>query len=596
MALAGCPDSFLHHPYYQDNVDRTSHRPREGIGPGFQGSCSHNSPNHQEDDVDLEALVNDMNSSFDSLYSICCTQSETVALIQNGQLACSQLASSETKSPQPISPRQKLRRSQPMHILTVRRLQEDDQFRTSSLPAIPNPFPELCSPASSPVLTPGSMPPDPPPHKNIIKVFSEDGTSKAIELPSDMTARDVCQLLIYRCHCVDDNNWSLIEHHPHLGLERCLEDHELVVQVQSTWIMGNESKFLFRKNYAKYEFFKHPASFFPEQMVVCCQGLNGSSPHSQILQNFLNSNSCPEIQGSLHVREVGRKSWKKLSVFLRRSGLYFSSKGASKEPRHLQLLADIEDNNVFSLVAGKKAYSAPTDYGFCIKPIKMRNETKDLRLFCAEDEQSRTCWMTAFRLLKYGILLYQNYRIPQQRKTLLSHFSTPVRSISENSLVAMDFSGHTGRVIENPAEAQNAAMEEGHTWRKRSQRMNTLGSSSPLHPPTFGHTIHRTQPWFHGRISRKEAHSMIEKQGPVDGLFLLRDSQSNPKTFVLTLYCQQKIRHFQILPCEDNGQLVFSLDDGNTRFTDLIQLVEFYQLNRGILPCKLKHYCSQISL
>ncbi|XP_078092992.1 growth factor receptor-bound protein 10 isoform X2 [Mustelus asterias] len=566
------------------------------MGSSFQASCSHNSPCHQEDDVDLEALVNDMNSSFDSLYSMCCTQSETTPLIHNGQLVCSHLANSGTNSPQPTSPRQKLRRSQPMHILTVRRLQEDEQFRTSSLPAIPNPFPELCSPTSSPVLTPGSMPQNPPSHNHVIKVFSEDGTSKAIELPSDMTARDVCQLLVYKCHCVDDNSWTLVEHHPHLGLERCLEDHELVIQVQSTWIMGNESKFLFRKNYAKYEFFKHPVSFFPEQMVACSQELNGSNTHSQVLQNFLNSSSCPEIQGSLHVREVGRKSWKKVYVFLRRSGLYFSSKGSSKEPRHLQLLADIEDNNVFSLVAGKKTYSAPTDYGFCIKPIKMRNETKDLRLLCAEDEQSRTCWMTAFRLLKYGILLYQNYRIPQQRKTLLSHFSTPVRSISENSLVAMDFSGHTGRVIENPAEAQSAAMEEGHTWRKRSQRMNTLGSSSPLHPPTLSHTIHRTQPWFHGRISRKEAHGMIEKQGPVDGLFLLRDSQSNPKTFVLTLYCQQKIRHFQILPFEDNGQLVFSLDDGSTRFTDLIQLVEFYQLNRGILPCKLKHYCSQISL
>ncbi|XP_069768308.1 growth factor receptor-bound protein 10 isoform X2 [Narcine bancroftii] len=597
MALAGCPDSFLHHPYYQDDVDRSSHRTGKTIGASFQTSCSHNSTNNQDDDVDLEALVNDMNSSFDSLYSVCCNQSETLPLIQNDQPACNQLSSSGTNSPQPTSPRQKLLRSQPMHILAVRRLQEEDQFRTSSLPAIPNPFPELCSPASSPVLTPSSMPQSPPTHNHVIKVFGEDGTSKAIELPSDMTARDICQLLIERCHCVNDNSWTLIEHHPHLGLERCLEDHELVLRVQSTWTVGNESKLLFRKNYAKYEFFKHPV-------------------------NFLNSSSCPEIQGFLHVKELGKKSWKKLFVFLRRSGLYFSSKGNSKEPRHLQLLADIEDNNIFSLIAGKKTYSAPTDYGFCIKPIKMRNETKDLRLFCAEDEQTRTYWMTGFRLFKYGILLYQNFRIPQPRKTLLSHFSTPARSISENSLVAMDFSGQTGRVIEDPAEAQSAAMEEGQTWRKRNQRMNTLGSSSPLHPPTLSHTIHRTQPWFHGRITRKEAHSVIEKQGLVDGLiiaslafigttlvlllknsncrlqrlFLLRDSQSNPKTFVLTLYCQLKIRHFQILPCEENGQLVFSLDDGNTRFADLIQLVEFYQLNRGILPCKLKHYCAQISL
>ncbi|XP_054415144.1 growth factor receptor-bound protein 10 isoform X1 [Pongo abelii] len=548
-----------------------------------------------EDDVDLEALVNDMNASLESLYSACSMQSDTVPLLQNGQHARSQpRASGPPRSVQlQVSPRQRVQRSQPVHILAVRRLQEEDQqFRTSSLPAIPNPFPELCGPGSPPVLTPGSLPPSQAAAKQDVKVFSEDGTSKVVEILADMTARDLCQLLVYKSHCVDDNSWTLVEHHPHLGLERCLEDHELVVQVEST--MANESKFLFRKNYAKYEFFKNPMNFFPEQMVTWCQQSNGSQ--TQLLQNFLNSSSCPEIQGFLHVKELGKKSWKKLYVCLRRSGLYCSTKGTSKEPRHLQLLADLEDSNIFSLIAGRKQYNAPTDHGLCIKPNKVRNETKELRLLCAEDEQTRTCWMTAFRLLKYGMLLYQNYRIPQQRKALLSPFSTPVRSVSENSLVAMDFSGQTGRVIENPAEAQSAALEEGHAWRKRSTRMNILGSQSPLHPSTLSTVIHRTQHWFHGRISREESHRIIKQQGLVDGLFLLRDSQSNPKAFVLTLCHHQKIKNFQILPCEDDGQTFFSLDDGNTKFSDLIQLVDFYQLNKGVLPCKLKHHCIRVAL
>lgn len=150
----------------------------------------------------------------------------------------------------------------------------------------------------------------------------------------------------------------------------------------------------------------------------------------------------------------------------------------------------------------------------------------------------------------------------------------PQRSVSENSLVAMDFSGRTGRVIDNPVEAQSAALEEGQTWRvreeeeeeevpplpgclyknlisfflsmvqKRSQRMNVLGSPSPMHPSSlsagtttlrprlfrsFGSfhavrpdsvslsVIHRTQVWFHGRIMREEAHKMIIQQGQVDG-------------------------------------------------------------------------------
>ncbi|XP_051720852.1 growth factor receptor-bound protein 10 isoform X1 [Ctenopharyngodon idella] len=594
MAVAGCPDYFLHHPnYQQDNVERAAnHRQADLIGPSFQQSTNRNSPSHQEDDVDLEALVNDMNSSFESLYTSCSVQTESTPLLLNGQ---PHRPTAYHTHAQATSPHQRLQRSQPMHILAVRRLQEEEQqYRTSSLPAIPNPFPELCSPASSPTLSSGSLPQCQPSGKYIIKIFSEDGMGKVVEIPADMTARDLCQFLVYKNHCVDDNSWALVEHHPALGLERCLEDHELVVQVQTS--MTSESKFLFRKNYAKYEFFKNPLNFFPEQMVAWCQEANGTIPPCQLLQNFLNSSSCPEIQGYLYVKEMGRKSWKKLYVFLRRSGLYFSTKGTSKEPRHLQLLADLDDSNVFTVITGRKLHNAPTDFEFCIKPNKVRNEVKELRMLCAEDEQSRTCWMTAFRLFKYGILLYQNYKIPQQRKTLLSHFSAPVRSVSENSLVAMDFSGRIGRVIDNPVEAQSAAMEEGHAWRKRSQRMNILGSPSPLHPSSLSGVIHRTQLWFHGRISREESHKLIHQQGRVDGMFLLRDSQSNPKAFVLTLCHHQKIKHFQILPCEEDGQMFLSLDDGATKFTDLIQLVEFYMLNRGVLPCKLKHPCTTVAL
>ncbi|KAF4100613.1 growth factor receptor-bound protein 10a isoform X1 [Onychostoma macrolepis] len=604
MALAGCPDYFLHHPNYQDNVDRTPpHRPSNLIGSSFQQSSNLNSPNHPEDDVDLEALVNDMASlsSYESIYATCGTRhSDSTPLLHStdgsglhGNRVAPLPRTPSNKVTAPHSPAQKLRRSQPMHIRAVRRLQEEElQVRPASLPAIPNPFPELCSPSGSPVLSHGSLPQPSEPH--IIKVFSEDGVGKVVEVPADMTARDVCQFLVYKNHCLDDNCWSLVEHHSLLGLERCLEDHELVVPVQAC--MSPESKFLFRKNYAKYEFFRNPLNFFPEQMVAWCQETNGSIPQSQLLQNFLNSSSCPEIQGFLYMKETGRKSWKKLYIFLRRSGLYCSTKGMSKEPRHLQLLSDVEESNIFTVTTGRKMHNSPTDYQFCIKPSKGRTELKELKMLCAEDEQSRTCWMTAFRLLKFGILLYQNYKSPHQRKTAISNFTTPVRSVSENSLVAMDFSGRTGRVIDNPVEAQSAAMEEGHTWRKRSQRMNVLGSPSPLHPSPLSSVIHRTQLWFHGRIMREESHRMIMQQGQVDGLFLLRDSQSNPKAFVLTLCHHQKIKHFQILPFEEDGQVFFSLDDGSTKFTDLIHLVEFYQLNRGVLPCKLKHPCTMVAL
>lgn len=39
-------------------------------------------------------------------------------------------------------------------VSTCRCLLEAHQLRPASLPAIPNPFPELCSPAGSPILSP----------------------------------------------------------------------------------------------------------------------------------------------------------------------------------------------------------------------------------------------------------------------------------------------------------------------------------------------------------------------------------------------------------------------------------------------------------
>lgn len=41
-----------------------------------------------------------------------------------------------------------------------------------------------------------------------------------------------------------------------------------------------------------------------------------------------------------------------------------------QEPRHLQLLSDLEENSVFTMTTGKKVHNAPTEYQFCIKVTK----------------------------------------------------------------------------------------------------------------------------------------------------------------------------------------------------------------------------------
>ncbi|XP_051969818.1 growth factor receptor-bound protein 7-like isoform X1 [Xyrauchen texanus] len=485
-------------------------------------------------------------------------------------------------------------RSQPLTIRNTHSFRPKGEFRACSAPLIPNPFPELCSPTHSPVLT-GSLGRSDPPSgssTHVVQVFGDSTHSRSVLVSSGATARDVCHILAQAAHCTDEENWALIEHHSALGLERCLEDHELVVQVQSSWPVEGDTKLIFRKNYAKYEFFKKPVLFFPEHMISDSADVTKGMKSSELVQNMVKSGSCPEIQGYLHVREGGKKSWKKLYFFLRRSGLYCSNKGQSKEPRHLQFIADLEDLNVFAVFNGRKLYGAPGEHVFCVKASKVRFRTQDLKLMCADTEQIRTCWITAFRLFKHGKQLQCNFHLAQSGSRLPKPSQQESKFTDrEESMVAMDFSGKSGgRVIQNPHEAQNAEQEEGHNWRKKEAiRYNLINRSHGLQLSS----VHRVQPWFHGGVSRNEAQRLLEEQGQVDGMFLIRDSQLHAQCFVLSMCYKLETKHYLIISVE---RQYYTMDDGVTLFTDLLQLVEFYQINRGILPVCLKHPCTCIAL
>uniref|UniRef100_A0A8C6WIE9 Growth factor receptor bound protein 7 n=1 Tax=Neogobius melanostomus TaxID=47308 RepID=A0A8C6WIE9_9GOBI len=448
-----------------------------------------------------------------------------------------------------VSESASVRRSQPIFI-TANRIRGIETF-SSSVPSIPNPFPELCSPSKSPVIS--SLPPTTN-NKHLIKVFGEDRHSRSVWVSPEATAREVCHMLVQTAHCSDEENWALLEVHPALGLERCLEDHEIVWEVQTTWSLKADTRLVFRKNYAKYEFFRKPTLFFPESMISDSADVGKDLTSAELIQNLLKSGTCPEIQGYLHSKESSRKSWKKVYYFLRRSGLYCSTKGSSK-------------------------------------PSKNPVRAQDLKFLCAENEQTRTCWTSSFRLFKHGKQLQCNYQLSKLAPRNLeaaNHF-TDTKSRSEASLVAMDFSGKAGgRVIQNPSEIRSAEKEEGQAWRRREALRCSLPNLNSGPRPS---SIHKTQPWFHGGVSRNEAQRLIERQGLVDGMFLVRDSQQHTQCFVLSLCYKLKTKHYLVIPCEEGGRKYYTMDDGLTLFIDLLQLVEFHQINRGILPVCLKHPC-----
>ncbi|KFU83508.1 Growth factor receptor-bound protein 7, partial [Chaetura pelagica] len=374
------------------------------------------------------------------------------------------------------------------------------------------------------------------------------------------TARQLCETLVQRTRALQHHSWALVELHQHLALERCLEDHESVLEVQSSWAPGANSRFVFRKNFAKYELFKSNAqSLFPEVMVSSCLEANKNMAHSELIQNFLNSGSCPEVQGFLQLREAGRKVWKRFYFSLRRSGLYYSTKGTSKDPRHLQYFADLTESNIYYVTQGKKHYGTPTEFGFCIKPYKVRSGVKGLKLLCSEDEQSRSCWMAAFRLFKVG--------------------SDPAGGGGGTGPVSGECWGDAGECWRDAGEILERCWGDA---RERCRRMLTsLRWGKPEgcpHPLRGGCKCLRPQG---GRTPRSPPPAQADR---------------NPKAFVRSLCHLQRVKHYLILPSEEEGRLYFTMDDGQTRFADLIQLVEFHQINRGILPCKLRHYCTCVAL
>ena len=85
-------------------------------------------------------------------------------------------------------------------------------------------------------------------------------------------------------------------------------------------------------------------------------------------------------------------------------------------------------------------------------------------------------------------------------------------------------------------------------------------------------------------------------------MFLVRDS-SVAGGFVISVTAGNKNIHSQVLPVRTYKPflqeiylpfvqlstpdgVVYSVDDGKTKFYDLLQLVEFYQLNAGTLPTR----------
>lgn len=160
-------------------------------------------------------------------------------------------------------------------------------------------------------------------------------------------------------------------------------------------------------------------------------------------------------------------------------------------------------------------------------------------------------------------------------------------SCRSSHYVPMDFSGgKSGRIVTAKDMPGQQTTKDGYTYFRRkieAQNVEHLLTETQAN-------IHKDQPWYHKSVSRDLSQKILASHS-VDGLFLVRES-SVQGGFVISYYFNGRAYHAPVMPFThpSTSAVTYSLDEGKTKFYDLLQLVEFYQLNKGTLCGKLTHF------
>ncbi|KAK1795064.1 hypothetical protein P4O66_009913 [Electrophorus voltai] len=283
--------------------------------------------------------------------------------------------------------------------------------------------------------------------KLIVKVEMTDGSSKTLMVDERQTVRDVIDSLFEKTHCTGSVDWCLCETNPELQTERGFEDHENLVEPLSAWTRDSENKVLFQERKNKYEVFRNPQAglLLSGAGYQCDRGedlLVNISPQKFYMwkkekkslkdmkekdkELLLEENFCgqsvivPDLEGVLHLREEGKKSWRPRYFLLRASGMYYLPKGKTKSSRDLVCFVQFDNTNVYYCKECKTRFKAPTEYCFILKHPQIQKESQYIKYLCCDDQWAMELWVTGIRIAKYGKALYENYRSAVRRSSLSS--------------------------------------------------------------------------------------------------------------------------------------------------------------------------------
>ncbi|VVC93323.1 unnamed protein product [Leptidea sinapis] len=93
--------------------------------------------------------------------------------------------------------------------------------------------------------------------------------------------------------------------------------------------------------------------------------------------------------------------------------------------------------------------------------------------------------------------------------------------------------------------------------------------------------------WFHGKISRETAEKLLKEEDE-DGVFLVRESNTSPGDYVLSVLHQGEVVHYQI---RRHGEDAFFSIEEHTTVHGLDTLIQHYRGNSNTLVTRLSVVC-----
>lgn len=98
------------------------------------------------------------------------------------------------------------------------------------------------------------------------------------------------------------------------------------------------------------------------------------------------------------------------------------------------------------------------------------------------------------------------------------------------------------------------------------------------------------EPWYFRKIKRIEAEKRLLLPENTHGAYLIRDSESRPQEYSLSVRDKDTVKHYRIQRLEEGGFFIAS----NTKFRNLKDLVDYYKDEAFGLCVKLEEPCVQI--